>query len=119
MLFNSEKCRVMHIGIKNTRTEYRMDGTILEDIKEERDLGIIIQNDLKCAKHCAKVVKQANRTLGMTKRSFTYLNQQTVVILYKSLVRPHLEYCVQAWRPHLQKDIIKWLSPIWVFLLVL
>lgn len=105
MLFNSEKCRVMHIGIKNTRTEYRMDGTILEDIKEERDLGIIIQNDLKCAKHCAKVVKQANRTLGMIKRSFTYLNQQTVVILYKSLVRPHLEYCVQAWRPHLQKDI--------------
>jgi ribonucleases P/MRP protein subunit RPP40 len=37
--------------------------------------------------------------------SFAYLNQQTVLILYKSVVRPHLEYLVQAWRPHLQKDM--------------
>jgi hypothetical protein len=45
-----------------------------------------------------------NRVLGM-KRSFHYLSKDVVLQLYKSLVRPHLEYCAQVWGPHLMKDI--------------
>ena len=25
--------------------------------------------------------------------------------VYKSMVRPHLDYCIQAWKPHLRKDV--------------
>ncbi len=39
-------------------------------------------------------------------RNITCKAEDIILQLYKSLVRPHLEYCVQAWRPHLQKDII-------------
>ena len=105
MLFNKDKCKVMHIGLNNPQIEYTMDGLKLEEINEERDLGIIMQNDLKCTKQCAKAVNTANKLLGMIKRNFSNLNQQIVLSLYKTLVRPHLEYCIQAWCPHLQKDI--------------
>ena len=41
------------------------------------------------------------------KRNFTDRSQSTLIPLYKSLVRPHLEYCcsVQNWNPHFRKNI--------------
>jgi len=50
-------------------------------------------------------VKSANKTLGMISRTFMYKNNVTMLQLYKSLVRPKLEYCIQAWWPYLCKDI--------------
>ena len=105
MLFNTDKCKIMHIGNNNTKALYEMNGITLEEVTEERDLGVIIQNNLKWDKQCAKSVGTANRILGMIKRTFCYLDKTVVLQLYKSLVRPHLEYGIQAWRPHLQKDI--------------
>ena len=105
MMFNIEKCKVMHIGNKNVKCQYSMGGQFLQVVTEEKDLGVIITDDLKVSKQCAKAAATANRVLGMIYRTFTYKDKETILILYKSLVRPHLEYCVQAWRPYLQKDI--------------
>ena len=41
----------------------------------------------------------------MIRRTFTCKDKQTIIQLYKSLVRPYLEYCVLAWRPYLTQDI--------------
>jgi ribonuclease P/MRP protein subunit RPP40 len=105
MLFNVDKCKVMHFGYNNSKSTYAMNGKDLEEISEERDLGVIVQQDLKWSKQCSKSVSTANRILGMIKRSFCYLSKDVLLKLYKSLVRSHLEYCVQAWRPYLKKDI--------------
>ena len=105
MLFNIDKCKVMHIGHNNSKAKYEMNGIFLEEVTEERDLGVIMQNNFKCSAQCINVVKIANRILGLIKRTFCVRDKDTILQLYKSLVRPHLEYSVQAWRPHLQKDI--------------
>ena len=96
MLFNIKKCKVVHIGHNNSHAMYEMDREVLEEVVEERDLGVIMHNDMNCNEQCVKAVKTANRILGMIKRTFNYLNREIVLLLYKSLVRPHLEYCVQA-----------------------
>ena len=41
----------------------------------------------------------------MIRRNITYKDKCLIVPLYKAIVRPHLEYCIQAWSPYLRKDI--------------
>ena len=52
MLFNVDKCKIMHVGFNNKYVKYEINGKIWEEATEERDLGVIIQNDLKCSKQC-------------------------------------------------------------------
>ena len=54
MVFNADKCEVLHFGHNNGQVHYVMDGNILESDEEERDLGVIIQRNLKVDKQCAK-----------------------------------------------------------------
>ena len=105
MLFNTDKCKIIHIGHSNCHADYYMSGNKLEIVDEEKDLGVIVSKDLKWDKQCSQAVKKANRMLGVIKRNFTDRSKETIMPLYKSLVRPHLEYCVPIWSPHYQKDI--------------
>ena len=43
----------------------------------------------------------------MINRNFKCKAKKVILPLYKSIVRPHLDYCMQAWRPHYRKDIDK------------
>ena len=105
MVFNVKKCKSLHIGHKNVNHEYQMDGETLQTVSEETDLGVIISGDLKPSKQCIAAVKKANMTLGMIKRHIVSRDKNTILRLYKGLVRPKLEYCIQAWNPSLIKDI--------------
>ena len=40
----------------------------------------------------------------MIKRTITYKDLRIMLNLYKTLVRPHVEYCVSAWSPYYKKD---------------
>ena len=104
MSFNVDKCKVMHIGKDNNNYQYTMNNRVLQTVTEEKDLGVIFSNDMKTSKQCTAAANKANRMLGLIYRTFTFKNQSNMIQLYKSLVRPHLEYAIQAWAPYLQKD---------------
>ena len=44
MSFNLDKCKAMHVGLKNNENCYVIDGHILEDVEEEKDLGVIMND---------------------------------------------------------------------------
>jgi len=64
-----------------------------------------LSKDLKWDNQCKEVVSKANNILCMIKWDFTGRTKETILLLYKSLVRPHLDYCSQIWNPHDVKDI--------------
>jgi ribonuclease P/MRP protein subunit RPP40 len=105
MAFNVEKCKVMHIGKKNSGAKYWMGNEEIKEVQEEKDLGVLVCKNLKVAKQCGQAARKGNQILGMIARAFVSRNRFIITKLYKSLVRPHLDYCIQVWRPHLEKDI--------------
>jgi hypothetical protein len=105
MSFNVNKCAVMHIGHNNGHHSYTLGDQELNSTVSERDLGVTMDKNLKFSEQCSKVVKSANSMLGLIRRTIKSRRKDVIVRLYKALVRPKLEYCVQAWRPFLRKDI--------------
>ena len=52
-----------------------------------------------------KVSAKGNQILGLIWRNIVYKEKELIIPLYKTIVRPHLEHCIQAWRPYRKKDI--------------
>jgi hypothetical protein len=99
----------MHLGNNNTLKEYNMttsDGSrhILSTTDQEKDLGVTIDDKLTFSKHVSNQVNKANRVLGAIRHSFKALDSTSFTLLFKSLVRPHLEYASTAWYPKLKRD---------------
>jgi len=104
MEFNVEKCKVMYIGGTNRNYRYHMDQKELEVVEEEKDLGVLITNALKASQQYTAACNKANRVLCMMNRTIVYKSKEVFLNLYKSLVRPHVEYCTPVWSPCYQKD---------------
>ena len=105
LVFNVEKCKIIHVGRNNEEYQYTMHFEYIESVEEEKDLGVIFQKDLKFSNHIASKVNKANSTLSLITRTFDFIEQDSFVLLYKALVRPHVEYGNIIWYPFLRRDI--------------
>ena len=107
--FNPDKCEVLRIRTNEASPSphaYWL-GTSLKSLKCVKDLGIIVSSDLSWSEHVRKVtVNKANKLLGLVHRTVGSSNPGAFSTLYKSLVRPVLEYAAPAWNPYLAKDVL-------------
>ena len=100
------KCKCIHIGHRNMDEEYKMGDPVLGRTTQEKDLGVTFSADTKASEQCGIAASKGNQILRLIRRTITYKEKQLIVPLYKAIVRPHLEYCIQAWRQY-RKDIDK------------
>jgi len=60
---------------------------------EEHDLGVLVVDNLKLSTQCIKAAAKARSVLGLVKRNFRKLDVTDFLILFKTYIRPHVEYC--------------------------
>ena len=62
---------------------------------------------MKVSAQCGIAASKGNKIIGLIRRTIIYKEKQLIASMYKAIVRPYLEYCIQAWRPYRKKDIDK------------
>uniref|UniRef100_A0A803K404 Reverse transcriptase domain-containing protein n=1 Tax=Xenopus tropicalis TaxID=8364 RepID=A0A803K404_XENTR len=104
MRFNVDKCKVMHFSRININASYLLNGSLLGVSLTEKDLGVFVDNKLSNSRQCHFVATKGNKVLSCIKKGIDSRDENIILPLYRSLVRPHLEYAVQ-FRASVLKDI--------------
>ena len=97
----------MRIGTKENNTwDYHFgENHKLEHSIAEKDIGVIIDASLTFDQHICEKIKKGNSLLGQICRTFIFKDKTMMLSLYKSLIRPQLEYGNQVWAPYLIRHI--------------
>jgi ribonuclease P/MRP protein subunit RPP40 len=103
--FNMSKCKIIHFGKKNTNHVYHMGQEELAHVTKEKDVGVIFNSSFNFSNHIRAMTAKANSRVGILRRSFSSLSSYSLKLLYKSIVRPILEYCSSIWFPALVGEI--------------
>ena len=83
-----------------------VEGPLLPFVSSVKYLGVLISSNLSWSQHVSGICSKVRRLIGILYRRF-YKNadQNTLLQLYKSFIRPHLEYSSVVWDPYLSRDI--------------
>ena len=107
---NALKCMSVRFGGGGSSDPhiYELQGDALQSTTTCRDLGVTVCSDLTWSAHINNICSSAYRSLNLIRRNTpASLSIQLKKSLYLSLVRSHLSYCSQLWRPYLVKDFTK------------
>jgi len=103
--FNEAKCKFLHVGQGNPKHKYRLGDTRIKSSSADKDMGVLVDEKLGMNQQCALTGQKANHILGCIRSSVARRSREGILPLCSTLVRPHVESCVQLWSPQHSKDM--------------
>ena len=99
---NTDKCHVLNSIGQPVRVTVSQVSTEFTRVDRMKDLGILVREDFKPGDQCQAAAQRARWKLFELKATLSTRKKKVFIPLYKAMVRPHLEYCVQAWAPYIK-----------------
>ena len=107
------KCFILVLNV-NCRIDFncnnyvfKLGNNILEYKNAVRDLGIVVDGNLKFSDHIAEITTKAHQRANLILRCFQSKNPKSLLQAFKTYVRPLLEYNSQIWSPLSLTEITK------------
>ena len=102
MSFNPVKCELIKITNRQSRIffPYTIQNTLIREVTQAKYLGVTFNSKLTWSDHIFNITNKANSVYGFLRRNFNNCPAKTKSALYKSLVRPILEYASNVWSSH-------------------
>ena len=102
LLLNIKKCNYMLIGTKAKLRRFnsvkiKINDTNLERVKECKYLGVLLDENISWKPQINQVRNKALRNIHLLKRTRSYVDNRIALLLYKTLVQPHFDYCSITW----------------------
>ena len=122
LTINLQKCAVIHLGSTNPNVPYTLGSSPIPVKTSHNDLGTVIDSSLKFNLHAELVVTRLFKKAHFVLKSFKNLSCYLFSVIYKSFLRPILDYCSQVCRPRFaysmnrlescQRRLTKWCTSI-------
>jgi len=98
---------MLHLGQGNPSYGFRLGEELTESSLVEKGCGVLMDEKLNLNQQCVLVAQKANSILDYMKEDRIHESgnreREVIVPLCSAIVRPHLEYCVQAWGAPVQE----------------
>ena len=104
---SSKKCNVMCCGSVMEGSSVLIDGSAVSVTKCVRDLGVLVDCDLKFTEHISSVTSRGHSRANLILKCFASRDHGTLLRSFTTYVRPLLEYASPVWSPSTKGAISK------------
>ena len=109
MELSAKKYSVLEFGKSKSRPvgTYKLGEANIQKRNTEKDLGVIVMDNMSLRKHVNKIVGETYNLLKNIKVAFSYTDEDVMKTIIVTIIHPRLECAAVVWSPNLKKDIKK------------